>query len=446
MTMRLPSDQRFRAVAVSARRVSAFVLSLGLILAIGSTGVASGSQPGTPAESLDDRFLRVAQEVPSFGGIFADEHADVLYVYSSDLSAAVREHAQQTLRSAFEGEGLPQQVQMLPGRFTFGQLKAWHGRLNALVLGTPGVVLTDIDDASNRLTVGVEDPEAERRVEARLATGDIPREAIGIQRMAPVRAAMSLQDRHRPLVGGLQVAFPRGTAEVVCTLGWNAIARGSHNHQSVHGFVTNSHCTKTRGGIEGTVFHQPSESGAANRIGIELVDPRYFTSFSDPKCPRDRQCRYSDSAFVLYLKPLDLDQGHIARDSDNLLNPIEWNGMDDYRIRRKRDPVVGDAVRKVGKETGTTDGAVTRTCADANPAGTDITYLCQSLATLASDEGDSGAPVITCGHCPDSTDSALRGIFWGALAAPVGAGIFSPVSAVERELRVTRSCAPGFLC
>ena len=85
------------------------------------------------------------------------------------------------LKVVFGGTYLPQsKVQVLPAKFGFLELKKWHDQLAMQVLEIPGLVLTDIDDATNRLLIGVESSEARDLVEQEAAALDIPRQAVEI--------------------------------------------------------------------------------------------------------------------------------------------------------------------------------------------------------------------------------------------------------------------------
>jgi hypothetical protein len=73
-----------------------------------------------------------------------------------------------------------------------------------------------------------------------------------------------------------------------------------------------------------------------------------------------------------------------------------------------------------------------------NVSGTNITQLCQSLASTTVAGGDSGSPVI---RITSGTDVQLKGILWGG-----GSGIaFSPISGVQRssEMGTLTTCATG---
>ena len=254
-------------------------------------------------ETLDDLFAEIAARVPGFGGLFLGPNGTLhIHLFDGRLARA----AQGAIETFFGRERLPSgSIQVLPGRYSFLQLKDWHERMLPEVLGLPGVILTDVDEAENRLRVGVETQERVGMVEARLAGLGIPREAVLIEETEPIElVSHTLRSRVRPLVGGLQINF----GNFLCTLGFIAIRAG------VQGLVTNSHCTNIQGGVQSTVYHQPTASGTTNRIGLEIRDPVYFTG---GVCPAGRRCRYSDSAFARVPHPsgpsVSVSRGFIAR-------------------------------------------------------------------------------------------------------------------------------------
>ncbi len=413
-----------------------------LAIVVSGGGLLPQSVGAEPAEDptarrkpklIDDQLAEVATQVPAFGGMFVDEENGILYVYMRDHGPEVATTAEAAIMAVFDRESLPQaNIQALPGQYGFLELKEWHERMMADVLGLPGVVFTDIDDAKNRLAVGVEKLEVQPLVEEQLAKLGIPREAVNIEETQPVEFAASLRDFHRPVVGGLQISFLRGADVWSCTLGFNAIRAG------VSGFVTNSHCTATMFRLEGTVLYQPTIA-AGNRIGVEVVDPWFFI---DGKCPWSRLCRYSDSAFVRRDAGVTASQGFLARPA---LGSFAWNGVATFQIVGEGNPMVGQNVTKVGRTTGRTQGTVSRTCTNYNVSGTILTLLCQAKASFAEKAGDSGSPVfsIQLKRGPEpSTNVILHGIFWGS------GGVFSPIGNVQRsgELGPLNTCAAPIRC
>src|SRR5204863_7743993 len=106
-----------------------------------------------------------------------------------------------------------------------------------------------------------EDSSARFPVELELSRVDVPREAVNFMETGPIELKSSLNDKHVPLVGGLEI----GTSFSTCSLGFNARRAG------VAGFVTASHCSNKDDvppGTIGTVYAQPAGGG---RVGVETV-------------------------------------------------------------------------------------------------------------------------------------------------------------------------------
>jgi hypothetical protein len=423
-------------------------IGLGVVLSVvagmvgfARPGLVAGDSELKPVEAagrtIDEQFAAVARRMPSFGGMYLDEERNVLYVYSWDQSAGVAAAANEALSAVFGDARPAARIQVLPARYGFRELKQWQDRMTPNVLGMPGVVMTDIDDRSNRLTVGVESLEKKGAVEDRLFELGIPGEAVNIVETPAVALEVltTLRNRFRPIAGGQQISFRRGASTLICTEGFNAIRAG------VAGYVTNSHCTAVQGGVNATVHHQPTIAlFNLNRIGVETVDPVYFVG---APCPAGRRCRRSDSSFARRDAGVTASQGRIARPL--ALNSINWNTANTFRIVREADPLVGQVVTKVGRTTGRTAGVVLQTCANFNVLGTNITQLCQSRANYLSNPGDSGSPVFRIVNVPAVNDVALGGIHWGS------GGVFSTISNIQRnifhvELGPLTTCAPGFVC
>lgn len=311
--------------------------------------------PSPSVITVNDLLAEVGRTAPGFGGMFVDEKKDTLYVFmvdgGPDSAAAVDRAITEVL-----GSDRPSQtrIEVLQAQFTFVQLKDWHDQMSIRVLAIPGTVLTAIDQARNRLLVGVETLAIEPDISTELGALGVPREAVTIEEMpggpespsdsleSQVEEApgddLTLRSKIRPLVGGIQIYKDKAGAGA-CTLGFIAVKELSGKTEA--GFVTASHCTDTKGGVEGTKSYQPMAREKekpeeppplipANQIGLEKLDPCYWTSkgapFPDgckpppkkptPECPADkdpkpgqipRHCRYSDSAFFVFAKDAEGD-------------------------------------------------------------------------------------------------------------------------------------------
>jgi hypothetical protein len=353
----------------------------------------------TSGMSLDDEYAKMAEKVPGFGGLYLDEKGTT-HVYLQDLTRAG------------EMQGLADRVIFQQGDYDFRDLYAWREQVRP-ELSSPGAVYLDVDESRNRIVFGVQ-PELLDRFseELRLFLGKtrVPPEAVAVEPSAPFQPLELLTDRIRPVPAGVQISWPpvgsvKGGA---CTLGVNATRLG------VRGFVTCSHCTATRSAVDGRAFSQNVPGG--NQIGVETVDPPFFTGGS---CPSGRKCRRSDAVFAAYDSTSLSAGGKIA-------NPLFWGwgaGTLDVNPVKPRLSLTGylfgsvssGAVEyKVGRTTGGTFGSVTNTCVDIvvlddNLLDTGITMLCQDLTSVGSGKGDSGSPIFL----QSGGKATLAGILWG---------------------------------
>ncbi len=408
---------------------------VGALLATSGRSQNVGGRADREPATHDDLMARVADRDPAFGGAFVDPATGTLTLYSWNDTASGQAEAVDALRAVLGDQFAPGPVRVIHGNYGFRELKQWSDRLTG-VLAMPGVVLTDIDDARNRLTVGVESAAAGWKVRDRLGALGIPGEAVDVvERPAfHLQVVTNLRSKVRPLVGGIQLGFSLNGSQYVCTNGFNAVRGG------VAGEVINSHCSGVQGGVQGTIENQPA---SPSRIGVETVDPTYYTGNG---CPVGKVCRRSDTAFVRRDAAVTATLGRIARPA---LGLVAWNLVDTFRIVKEVAPLVGQAVTKVGRTSGRTAGKVTAVCTNISVTGTNIVQLCQGLATLGSLGGDSGSPVFQILNKPAANDVGLAGILWGGDGAGISA--FSPMSGIQRstapaELGPVTTCAAGFTC
>jgi hypothetical protein len=427
-------------------------LSLGACATRPTPEDASVSHPGL---TVDDPLVEVAKRIPEFGGMFFDDNGDLnVYMVEAEraLSPQAREaqkvHLKEALtavlgpefltqdreqRATLRGQAAPQsspEIKVIQGEYTVMQLAKWLPGV-AQALNVPGVVLVDLDEGQNRLRIGIESSAARAPVEAMLVQQGIPLAAVIIEETGPIKFTASLRDKHSPVLGGIQIEADTGVfASKRCTLGFTAL------RDNVMGFVTNSHCTKTRGGSEDTDFHQPTDPlfSEANKIGDEIADPPYVTN--EMLCPAGKRCRFSDSAFVRYNNNVQ-SSGNIAKTTSSTGSITLDDFSPDFRIvSETATPVVGTILNKVGRTTGWTFGRVAETCVYSNVTDTDIRLLCQNRVDRITgthkivDEGDSGSPVFT---VSSGNDVSLHGVLWGE-ANDGSTFLFSSLSRIEQEL------------
>lgn len=395
---------------MSNRRLPSFMALVLTVFAVGAGPAQAAEDPRREPRSLDQDFLQMEREVPGFGGFFYDE-GDRLNVFLKDTegpeAAAFRE--------------VEPGVVIRRGDYGFAELAAWRKELRQ-VLSLPGVVSLEVDEATNRVRIGMDSRARTKsldrdRLERELLFTNAPREAVVVAEAEPIRLMVNLRDRVRPIAGGFEVANFKA-----CTLGFNVFREG------VFGFVTNSHCTSRQGGVEGTRFYQNYLAAGGGFVGVEVADPDYFTG---GECPAGRRCRFSDSSFIQYDAANLGEYGKLARTVSRGTGngSLEITGKTPrFNINARATSVRGKPLNKIGRTTGWTFGNVVATCVDVNVSGMDISQLCQDIVQAGVGPGDSGSAVFS---WTKGNNVKLVGILWGG-----GTTVFvlSPLANIESEL------------
>jgi hypothetical protein len=305
------------------------------------------------------------------------------------------------------------------------RLAALFPETSAEVLALPGTVYADHDEARGKLVFGVENANAAQGVERSLAARGVSTSDYMIRIVPPIRQLANLQTSvFRPTIAGVQIHF----GQYVCTLGFNV----THVATNERSFITNSHCTNTQGGVEGTTYAQPARSIDPTVIATEVADPLY-TAFEG--CSRGKVCRYSDASRALYSSSVASTQGAIAQTTGVNNMSLETVGTPFTIVAQDNDTrsfPIGMTVNKVGRTTGWASGQVTSTCVTVNVSATKFQQHCQTIVENPNEVivrgGDSGSPIFTL----SGTDATLRGILWG------GGGdhllVFSPLNNIQQEL------------
>lgn len=356
----------------------------------------------------------LARTVPGFGGLFIDKGIPTVYL----TDVAKRGAAERALGAFAQSRGVaPGGIRVLQGRYGYDDLERWFQALSYEAFDQGGVVFVDLDEAANRVLVGIERGASHANIRSLAARLGVPAEALVTRDVDPIQYAATLQDQVRPVVAGVQIHF----GNFLCSIGFNAVSGGQNS------FVTASHCTNKQGGTEGTQYFQSLSSQANSFIGTEVDDPVYRRNLA-PGCPKGRVCRFSDASRAAYAAGVSFTLGGIAQTSGPNNGSLTITGT--FNITSEGNAVVGDVANKVGRTTGWTQGVVTNTCVNTGVQGTKIVQLCQTFVNAGVGGGDSGSDVF--GQTGGSS-VRLLGILWGGN----GAGtqfVYSPISNVEQEL------------
>jgi hypothetical protein len=135
-------------------------------------------------ETYDQLLIDVEKRTPGFGGMFIDVDGR-LAVYLLDV--AKLPIARAAIEAVFGPARIPAAgVRAVQGRYAISQLKTWTERAGAL-LKLPGVTLVDLDEARNRVTIGVEHASRTSAVAQALTSLKIPRDVLLIEVSGAIR-------------------------------------------------------------------------------------------------------------------------------------------------------------------------------------------------------------------------------------------------------------------
>jgi len=370
---------------------------------------------GTPPElqvTQAPDLANLARAIPGFGGLFIDHGVPTVYL-TNPTDRTAMERALGDFASSRGSTAA--QIHVLQGRYSLQQLDHWTRQVTTDAFSIAGVVYTDLDEATNRVTVGVDRGSATPSVRSLAARLGIPAEAVVVKQTEPISFAATLRDQVTPVVAGLQINF----SNFLCSIGFNAVSGGQNS------FLTASHCTDRQGGVEGTLYYQPLASTANSFIGTEVADPKYFRGSG---CPKGHRCRFSDASREAYASGVPFTLGGIAQTSGPNNGSLTIAGT--FHVTADGSAIVGDVVNKIGRTTGWTQGVVSATCVTTGVSGSNIVQLCQTFVNAGVGGGDSGSDVFA---QTGGSNVTLLGILWGGNSSGTQF-VYSPISNIEQEL------------
>lgn len=400
-------------------------LALGSLLAV---ACQDSSEPVAPSDAAPDLRTTVQQpvgdpnaigraSVAGFGGFYLDASGvpTVRLTDPGQRAAAARALGPWLAAEGLDAAGL----KVVAAQFTYAQLDAWFASASTAAMALPGAVFADLDEAGNRLRIGVENAAAAAGVRAALTARGVPSSAVVVEQTPSIRYMATLQSKIRPVQGGLQINF----SQFLCSVGFNALKGTTRS------FVTASHCTDKQGGVENTKYYQPlapAFGGTSEVIATEVADPGYFKG---GVCPAGRRCRYSDASRAAYSSGTTYALGKIEKTTGVNNNSITLASTS-FTIGSIGNGVVGNTANKVGRTTGWTQGKIAATCVTTNVSGSSVTLLCQNFVNAKVGGGDSGSPVFL-GSGSTLSTVALAGVLWGGNNTGT-MFVYSPMSGVQR--------------
>jgi len=427
------------------KSVPTTVLALLLTAACGdASDPVVGSAPAGPSANQglaqaelrtpDDEFARAARaEAPGLAGFYLEsDGTPVVLLTDPGQRGAVQRYLATELAHTRRGRHAhaPQQVRFVKAAYDFAQLKGWSEQLEPM-LSRPDVYLIDVDEAHNRVLLGVADATATGAVRAEAARLGIPAAAVAVQTQAKPEMRATVRDRFTTFVGGIQIAF----GGYLCTAGFNArrVSTGSNI------FVTNSHCTTTQYATDGVAEYQNTVA-AGNQVGNEVADRGLYACVSGVT-----SCRKADAVFISHNGTRTIGQGGIIRTNWNTgaAGGLTTIGEFDIIGRYTGTLPVGSYLDKTGRTSGSTYGLVTNSCVTIG------VLRCQDISKVWSEGGDSGSPVYVYigGAGAAENDVQLHGVMWGGPGSDWTTTYSSRLSGIEADLgSLDNLCRPGYGC
>src|SRR5881409_2239841 len=145
---------------------------------------AAASPTGIAQAVQAPDLATLARVIPGFGGFYLDAGVPTVYL----LDPAARGAAESALARAPRGF-MPAQIRVLHAQYDYRDLDRWFQRISDKAFSTPGVVYTDLDEAANRVAVGVEHAAAAASVRGLAARLGIPAQALIVRETEPIHFA-----------------------------------------------------------------------------------------------------------------------------------------------------------------------------------------------------------------------------------------------------------------
>jgi hypothetical protein len=373
-----------------------------------------------PKRVGESSIADVATRVPGFGGYYLSPDGSITVVVARDSDAAATiPEIQRLLSDSLLTRGWRIKhppIRVILGRFSYRELSSWRDSISDnVLLAVRGVSWDAIDYASNSIKVGLALDayvDASAAVLKMLSRFGVPLAAVEFQPVggylpgsgATVNADIvtsgrlatddSLTSAASYLMGGLMV------------FGYGACTGGLYVDYTGHGrmLITDSHCTTTEFGVDGTTFNDASNT---TTIGNESYDPAGFTCTAGGTTYTNK-CRRSEQVLVSVTGSVTTRRGAIARTAGSPSNTWVAGGRSATLVRNSANPFFavtavgggvsqGQTVYKIGRWSGWTYGTVTYTCLDnvLTVGSTNYLVQCNVAANTPAHYGDSGSPFFT---------------------------------------------------
>jgi hypothetical protein len=282
----------------------------------------------------------------------------------------------------------------------------------AHLLSLPGVAYDDLDEARNRVTIGISDrvPGLREDLITRLRAMNVPIHAVHFEVAEPASFTSTTLGKSKRMMdpGGTITGYTSsiGGGYRIYPSGCTATVTGRYAGQAV--LATVSHCTNAQYQVDGG----PLNSYYGATIGTETYDPSPTSSY----CTFGFNClpaRGSDAAlFVLNGVQPSVPGGiaHLTSRWSSLPPSPDLTVDPDrpwlYVTGTASWVTAGETVEKVGVTTGWTYGTITNSCIDVRMDG-GYSVRCANKVSAWVATGDSGGPIFMLDDASDPTDIAV---------------------------------------
>ena len=269
------SNQRYRG---SCQSLNPFSLVFVAILALVASGCATNDPVDRPSLALGDvdrRLVEVERRLPGFGGLHIDDGDRVVVLIDpqrTDSGTAAK--ATHVLRDVFGDDlftlvchqDIPstnlvfRETVVQPAEHSITDLIDWRRLAVKSAIKHGGVVSSDLNEAANRIDLGVKSDASIETLTKILIGAGIPSRAFRIAVEAPVEAMSTLEGPGAP---------PRGSGGRIgsaamqgCALGFGALHDVPIPDGPILGVVTASHCSEEQYAVDEThLLHSRVSSG-----------------------------------------------------------------------------------------------------------------------------------------------------------------------------------------
>ena len=142
----------------------------------------NNSEPATYKDS-NQRLKEVEADIPEFGGAFLSDNQSVLNIYltENETDPTIQERARKKVEKSF-GVKPGLKLNVIKGGYTITQLADWIELAKSKGLwDREGVIMLDLQEASNEIYIGVVNWENVEPVYTFLVEIGIPREAVAVE-------------------------------------------------------------------------------------------------------------------------------------------------------------------------------------------------------------------------------------------------------------------------